>query len=55
MKWSSGAHVIGDERVKKQFTWLPVKAGREKRWLEWVTIKQRYFDSEWRNLYFIDK
>lgn len=46
----------GDTRYVVYFAWLPVTAGLEVRWLEMVSIKQRYFKGShirsWFNLGF---
>ena len=51
-------------RVIKRFAYLPVKIGREIRWLEKVVIEQEYFASasffdvagpHWHNKRFIDE
>lgn len=49
-----------DERIIKKFAIFPIKIGYEIRWLEMVTIKQRYVfyrsysDCYWNNICFID-
>lgn len=49
---------IGDERVKIKFAWFPIKIDDEIRWLEYVTIRQRYVGiwggSIWVNLEYIN-
>lgn len=42
-----------EERTIKRFAFLPIEAGREVRWLEFVTIRQEYIGF-WRNMYFED-
>ena len=49
----------GEERIITWFAWLPVRIGREMRWLESVTVSQVYavdtessFDHQWLNLEF---
>lgn len=32
----------GDERTKVWFAFLPVWIGRNIRWMEWVTVKQKF-------------
>lgn len=57
MRWTSPRE--GDVRVKKWFAFLPAKAGEEYRWLETVTVEQKYYigcgSNYWRNLRFIEE
>lgn len=52
--------LLNDERIIKKFAIFPIKIGYEIRWLEMVTIKQRYIYScsysgyYWDNICFID-
>ena len=53
---------LGTERVKTWFALFPVRVGRETRWLEKVTVEQKYtlvnFDDpyeDWYNVKFIDE
>ena len=51
---------LGCERIIKKFAILPIKIDYEIRWLETVTIKQKYayhlsyVDACWHNICFID-
>lgn len=49
--------IIGEYRVKHRFALFPIWIGREIRWLEWVTIRQRFEEFEdgdyWHNISFI--
>lgn len=45
----------GDRRTITKFAIFPIKIGREIRWLERVTLEQRYGVCSWCNINFIDK
>lgn len=50
------AAINGSRRKITFFAIFPVKIGREIRWLEVVTIEQRFgFDERWHTQEFIDK
>lgn len=50
----------GDTRIIKKFLLLPEEAGDERRWLEFVKIKQKFVvwdlrhPGDWENMVFID-
>lgn len=59
--------MIHATRVVTRFLWFPLTIGRETRWLERVSIRQRYFDTTqgpyipltqprqwWQNVEFVD-
>ena len=52
-------YVLGDYRIITKFLFLPVVIDNEVRWLEKVTIRQRYYEgfaySWWENLAWIDE
>ena len=58
MRWNEPRH--GDCRVITKFLWLPVQIGKETRWFEMATIKQRYIDGrgysddEWRSMEWVE-
>lgn len=57
MRWSKARY--GDEKTKKKFAIFPIKAKGEVRWLEWVTVRYKYFINAdciegWHAIEFID-
>ncbi len=45
MKWKVKPKPrLGDKRLVTRFAWLPIRAGDEIRWLEWVVICQEYME-----------
>lgn len=59
MRWRKRR--TGDERIIKKFAIFPIKVNGQVRWLEWVTIKQVAYDTDyygrfdcWHNKEFID-
>lgn len=56
MRWTNPKE--GDIRIKKQFAFFPVRVKEEWRWLENVTIEQKYcwglYGHSWFNTEFID-
>lgn len=43
MRWKDKPQpIVGDTRTRSWFALLPVKIGDETRWLEWVTVKDKY-------------
>lgn len=53
MRWTRKHPEVGETRVKQWFAFLPVEIDDDTRWLEWVTVKQRY-GYMWYNDAFID-
>ena len=45
MRWIEPKN--GDIKIKKKFAILPIAIKGEARWLEWVTVKYRYWISEY--------
>ena len=45
MRWFSRRPFSFDTRVRSYFAFLPVTAGNETRWLEWVTVREEYFEA----------
>ena len=60
MRWNTKIPQIGDKRTLTRFAFLPIRINEENRWLEMVTIRQRYHErdfydkSGWYNVMFID-
>jgi len=52
MRWRDPNY--GDSRVVKRFSIVPIKAGGECCWLEFVSIQQRWCE-RWENERFADK
>ena len=50
MRWNAAQ--IGDTREMETFAILPIKAGYEWRWLEWVVIEQKFNGTFWENFRF---
>lgn len=53
MRWHEPNHL--EQRIVRKFLLLPMKIGRETRWLEWATVRQKYDWSNWMNVEFIDE
>lgn len=57
MRWTKAKY--GDEKIKKKFAILPIATKDEVRWLEWVTVRYRYYVNQdcvkgWHAIEFID-
>lgn len=52
MRWK--VRKYGDRRIYTWFAFLPVNIGGEVRWLELVTVEQKYLFSHWSNEEFVD-
>lgn len=50
MRWDAPQR--GDMRMIETFALVPIKAGYEWRWLEWVIIEQRFNGATWENFRF---
>lgn len=57
MRWKVKNPNEGDIRIVRKFAFFPIQADDEIRWLERVTIAQKYYSdydgSGWNNLYFV--
>jgi hypothetical protein len=58
MRWAKPKS--GDVKIKKKFAILPITAGDEIRWLEFVTVKYKYcYDKYnvlgWHKICFVDE
>lgn len=38
---------LNDERTIRRFAWLPVTIGDERRWLEWIMLRQKLRVPHW--------
>lgn len=45
MRWPKKIAKIGDKRIIEKFAFLPITIDNEARWLETVTIEQKYIKS----------
>lgn len=46
---------IGDTRICRYFAFIPVQIGDDKRWLEVITVQEKYLPAEdWRIVKFMD-
>ena len=53
MKWDTPKN--NEERIIEKFLWLPLILAGEKRWLEYVKIKQIFTNGKWDNIKFIEE